>query len=88
MLLFLWSFLQSFHKVKVRGATVLRQSPPGEFTAYYSDCRKKICQHLRNIDTLSYEFFSEARKLLIQYFPIINYSEKMFLVRISIDFRE
>ena len=64
------------------------QSPLGKFKAYYSDCPKKVCKHLRNIDTLSYELFSEARKLLIQYFPIINYSEKIFLVLISIDVRE
>ena len=78
----------SKNKVKVRGATVLRQSPLGKFKAYYSDCPKKVCKHLRNIDTLSYELFSEARKLLIQYFPIINYSEKIFLVPVSIDVRE
>lgn len=39
------------------------------------------------MDTLSDDFFSEAKKILIQYFPIINYSEKYFLVNINLDAR-
>lgn len=72
-------------KVKVRGASVLKQTPSKEVIAYCSDCRKQIFRYLGNINTLSTEIFSEARKLLIQYFLIIDYSEKFFLLNIRVD---
>ena len=43
--------------VKVKGASVLKQHLSGEVIGYSSDCQKKICNYLRNIDTLSNDFF-------------------------------
>ena len=72
-------FLKAFkEKVKIKDALVLRKSNPDEVIACSDECKGRIVKYLRHFDTLSDEFFLEASKLLIQYFPV-NYNRPFFV---------
>ena len=69
-------FLKAFKdKINLRNTTILRQLK--ELIAYCSECKEIIDKYLKHLDSSSIEFFSEARKLLIQYYPI-NQTYKNF----------
>ena len=73
-------FYKAFkRKVKVKSASVLKQKLSGGVIGYCADCRKKICNYLLDINTLSDDFLNKARKLLIQYFHMFYASEKSLL---------
>ena len=63
----------------------MKQKETNEVTAYCSNCQKGICKFVRTTDTLSDSFFLEMWKPLIQYFPIIDISEKAYLIHIHVD---
>ena len=62
-------FFKAFKdKINLRNTTILRQLK--EVIAYCSECEIKYLKHL---DSLSIELFSEARKLLIQYYQSVRH---------------
>lgn len=70
-------------KKTLKNAHIIRQFKLQEIIGICSDCfNKKIKGYLINQEKLHEESsFQEARKLLIQYYPIVNY----FLVDLTID---
>ena len=76
-------FCSHFHrgfksKVNIKGTSVLKKS--NEVIGYCSDCRDKIRKLLGEYDSLSGIYFFEARKLLIQYFPIEKKNTKLCIL--------
>ena len=69
-------------KLVVRNTTILRQLE--EVIAYCLECKEVIDKYIKHLDSLSIEFFSKARKLLIQYYPI-NQTYKKFYWYITLE---
>ena len=57
-------FFKAFkNKINLGNTAILRQLK--EVIAYCSECKEVIDKYLKHLDSLSTEFFFEARKLLI-----------------------
>ena len=80
-------FCSHFHrafknKVNIKGYSILKRS--NEVIGYCLDCQDKIVRKLLGeYHSLSDIYVFEARKLLIQYFPIVKEKDKV--VHINID---
>ena len=57
-------------KQTTKGASILCSHPNEEVIAYCSSCYKKIRQICCQLESLSDSFFAEAKKILIQYYPL------------------
>ena len=65
-------------KVRIRGASVMRETRTKEVVGYCADCEKYLSQLLR-CDKLTEYFFFEVRKFLIQCYPIITSKSKYII---------
>ena len=65
-------FYKAFKKKQtVKDASVLRTHPIEEVIGYCCSCQKKICKLCCQFESLSDSFFVEAKKILIQYCPVV-----------------
>ena len=66
-------FYKAFKKKQtIKGASILRSHPAENVIAYCSNCCKKIRKISCQLESLSYNFFAEAKKKLIQYYPLVK----------------
>lgn len=76
-------FYKAFKKkTSVKGTSILKQQSTREAIGYCAACWKKICKLFYGIETINDELFAKAKKLLIQYYPIIKF-EGVYVVNIN-----
>ena len=65
-------------KVRIRGASVIRENRTKEVIGYCADCEKYLSKLLK-CDKLTKYFFFEMRKFLIQCYPIATSKSKYIM---------
>ena len=67
-------FYKAFREKKsIKNASVLQPHPTEEVIVYCLECQKKNYDICSKFDNLSERFFIEAKKNLIQYYPIVKW---------------
>ena len=73
-------FFGHFYKVfkekkSSKGVSVLQSHAEEEVIAYCCDCQGKLCKTCSEFENLSDDYFNEAKKTLIQYYPMVKWKE-------------
>ena len=67
-------FYKAFKEKKpIKNASILQYHPAEELIGYCCECQKKIQKLCSQFEALSNNYFIEAKKTLIQYYPIVKW---------------